>query len=369
MKKSVTAALLIGLFAMTGCKKEDKDEHQIPTSYNFENVNYSGQTNRLGMLTELSTYAKTANAVGAAALDATLMKEMYANSNNRFSDAALNSSGKQLKDKTVSTEQSLMESIMDALATASASTANTTPSDGVAGVMQNASGTKSYLLNANGVELAQVLEKGLMGACFYYQSTAVYFGSGKMDVDNETVTPGEGTAMAHHWDEAFGYFGVPIDFPTNTTDAKFWGKYCHSFNSSLGLNSTLMNGFLAGRTAILNGDLAERDVKITTVRRGWELLCAGAALHYFNETLANFSTDAAVKHHALSEAYAFVYSLKWGGDATISAADVDVILNLLGGNTNPLQANFYNTTSANVSDAKDALVNAFSGLSGVKDTI
>ena len=368
MKKSIIALLFVGLFVISSCKKPD-DGYEIPTAYNFENVDFSGQTKRLSMLAELSAYAKSANAVGANPVDATILKNMYANAGDPFADTTLNSSGKQLKDKTVSTEQTVMEAIMDALALASDSTNNNAPQNGVAGVATDASGTKHYLLNANGVELAQVLEKGLMGACFYYQATAVYFGSGKMAVDNLAVTPGQGTNMEHHWDEAFGYFGVPTDFPTNTTDLKFWGKYCNEFNGSLGLNTTIMNGFLAGRAAISNDDLPERDVKITTIRRGWELLCAGSALHYINEALESFTTDAAIKHHTLSEAYAFIYSLKWGGDATISSADVDVILNALGASSDPLQANFYIATETGLENAKTALVNAFAGLNAVKDTI
>jgi len=60
-----------------------------------------------------------------------------------------------------------------------------------------------------------------MGACLYYQATSVYMGASKMDVDNETIVPGEGTAMQHHWDEAFGYFSVPKDFPLNKSGLFF----------------------------------------------------------------------------------------------------------------------------------------------------
>lgn len=358
-----TTAVLV----MSACKKDD--DYKVPTSYNFENVSYSGQTSRLSMLTELATYAKTANVLNATALDATKMKDMFANSNNPFTETALNSSGKQLKDKTVSTEQSLFEAMIDSLAAASAFTNNTSPANGTAGIVENNDGTKTYLLNANGVELAQVLEKGLMGACFYYQATAVYLGTGKMNVDNVTVTPGEGTAMEHSWDEAFGYLAVPVDFPLNTTGTKFWGKYCNDRESKLGLNAPLMNGFLAGRAAISNDNLTERDAQILIVRRKWEMIAAGTAVSYLNKAIATFSSDAAEKHHAMSEGFAFVYALKWGGDATITATSVDAILVSIGGNSNPLQANLYNTTLPQLQAAKDALVAAFPGLASVKDTL
>ncbi len=368
-KIKIIIALFFSILILDSCKKEQKNDYEIPTTYNFANVNYEGQTERLQMLSQLSTYAKTANAVSGPLLDAALMKDMYNNSNSPFSPASssLNSSSRKLKDKTVSTEQDLFELVLDSLAAASAHT-GATAANGVPGIVQNNAGTRAYLLNSKGVELVQILEKGLMGACFYYQATAVYLGSGKMDVDNETVTPGQGTAMEHHWDEAFGYFGVSIDFPSNT-DALFWGRYCNNYESLLGLNATIMNAFLAGRAAISNKDLEKRNVQITLVRRNWELVSAAAALHYINEALDKFNTDAGVKFHALSEAYAFVYSLKWGGDATISSADVNALLNGLGGSTNPLEINFYNTTSASLQNVKDALVNAFGKLASVKDAI
>lgn len=367
-QKFAFLALVVFGFSLTSCDK-DKNNYTVPTAYDFENVNYSGQTTRIAMLEELGNYAKSANTVNATALDAALMKDMFANNNDPFSNADLNTADKQLKSKTVSSEHAIFEEVMDSLAVASASTSNTSPSNGVAGIVQNNDGTKSYLVNANGMELAQIVEKGLMGACFYYQATAVYLGSGKMDVDNETVVEGEGTEMEHHWDEAFGYLGVPTDFPLNTNGVIFWGKYTNGRNSTLGNASTLMNAFLAGRAAISANDLETRDLKITEVRRQWELVCAATAVHYLNSGNDAFSSDAAVKHHALSEAYAFIYSLKWGGDATISTADIDVILTTLAGSTNPLEANLHNTTTTDIANAKAALVSAFGSLNAIQDDL
>jgi hypothetical protein len=366
MKKIVFGLAL--LLCLQACKKED-NKYQIPTTYNFDNVDFSGQIYRLSMLTELGTYAKSGNALNASTLDATLMKNMFNNTYNPFTDSTLNSSGKKLADKTVSSEVAIFEQLMDSLAATSAFTSNASPAPGVAGVMTNSNGSKSYLVNGKGVELAQVIEKGLMGACFYYQATAVYLGEGKMNVDNETVTPGQGTAMEHHWDEAFGYLGVPLDFPGNQSGLRFWGKYLNDRESKLGLNATLMNAFLAGRAAISNKNLAERDVKITTIQRNWELVVAGTAVSYLNSAIAAFNNDAAEKHHSLSEGYAFVYALKFGGNASISTAAVDAILTSLGGSNNLLELNFYNTSLSQIQNAKEALIAAFSSLASVKDSL
>jgi hypothetical protein len=366
--KGIFSLLSAFILVFSSCKK-DKDNYTIPTSYNFENVDYSGQTSRIGMLSELGTYAKSGNALNSPLLNAQKMKDMFNNSYNPFADTTLNNSGKKLADKTVSSEAFIFEQLMDSLAAVSAFSSNGSPSLGNPGVMTNSSGTKAYLVNGNGVELAQLIEKGLMGTCFYYQATAVYLGEGKMNVDNTTVTPGVGTTMEHHWDEAFGYLGVAKDFPANLTGLKFWGKYLNDRESKLGLNATLMNAFLAGRAAISNDNLGERDVKITSIRRSWELVVAGTAVAYLNDALAAYGNDDAEKHHALSEAYAFIYSLKWGGNATITSSSVDAILTLLGGSSNLLNINFYGISNAQIQNAKDALVNNFSSLAAVKDSL
>jgi hypothetical protein len=356
------------LLFITSCEK-DKNKYQIPTTYNFDNVDYSGQTARIAMLTELGNYAKSGNTLNPPVLDGIRMKDMFNNRYSPFAEASLNSNAKKLADKTVSTEVGIFEQLMDSLSYTSSLSLSNSPNLGVAGVMSNSSGTKHYLVNANGVELAQLIEKGLMGACLFFQSSAVYLGDGKMNVDNETVTPGLGTAMEHHWDEAFGYLGVPLDFPNNLTGLKFWGKYLNDRNSTLGLNSTLMNDFIAGRAAISNKNLSERDVKILSIRRNWELVIAATAVAYLNDAISSFSTDAAEKHHALSEGYAFIYSLKWGGNPTISSANVNNLLTSLGGSSNLLQINFYNTTLSEVQNVKDALVATFPGLQSVKDIL
>jgi hypothetical protein len=360
-------AVLGTVLLLGSCKKDNN--YQVPTTYSFDNVNYSEQTSRLSMLTELVTYSQTANVLNAAALDAAKMKNMFSNSNSPFTDTALNNSSLQLKDKTVSSEQLFFEKLMDSLALVSTFSNNNSPVNGNAGILTNIANTKSYLINANGVELSAIIEKGLMGALLYYQATAVYLGTAQMNVDNITVVPGQGTAMEHSWDEAFGYFGVATDFPGNLSGIKFWGKSCNERESKMGLNSTIMNAFKAGRAAISNEDLGERDVQITIIRRKWELIIAATAVSYLNRSIAAFSTDAAEKHHALSEGFGAVYSLKWGGDPTISTSTADAVLTSLGGSSNPLQINFYNTTLSQIQAAKDAIVAAFPSLGTVKDNL
>lgn len=378
-KMNITAKLSTGLLVsllglgLTSCDPtEGTSDYTVPTSYDqFDNVDYSGQTERLDMLAEMTTYMKTGNdAANTTVIDATKLKDMYANINSPFSDADLNASTKKIRSKTVTTEQVKFDSYMDALAT-TATSKNMTASNGQAGIVTTNDGASSYLVNDKGVEWTQIIEKGLMGACFYYQGTSVYLGTGKMDdADNETVTPGQGTEREHHWDEAFGYFGAPEDFPTNTTNLRYWAKYTNLHEGVYPLNAKIMDAFLEGRAAISNKDADGRDQAIATARKNWELVVGATALYYLNKTIDEMGTngDAAVKHHAMSEGYAFIMGLKYGtGASTITTANVDQILADAFGSADPLMADFYSVTTAKLEAAKTAIVGYLTELSAEKD--
>lgn len=364
---AITTTLVLGF---TSCQTEDDFSYTVPATYTFNNVSYSGQTNRLDMMAEITSYIKTAHVANASALDAAKIKDMYGdNTGNHFSTTDLNTSTKQLKSKTIATEQSNFEAYMDAVALASQST-NMTASNGQAGIATNNAGTKFYLLNERGIEFAQVIEKGLMGACFYHQGTSVYMGSGKMDVDNTTITDGEGTEMEHHWDEAFGYFGINKNFPTNTSDIRFWGKYTNKHEAVYPLNKIVMDAFLNGRAAISAKDLDTRDAQITILRKNWELVIAATSIYYLNNVKDDLGSDPVAAYHGLSEVYGFVSSLKYGtGASGITASQVNNILTDLFGSSDALLANNYNVTTAKIEAAKTALVNIFTDLNAVKDTL
>lgn len=339
------------ILGIASCSEDEPTTYEIPTTYNFENVNYSGQTQRLAMLQEMKTYMETANTIGNS-VNANRLKAMFANDAANAGFVGTYDASKQLKNKTFENQQAIFESLFEDFEAASQSLI--AGSNGQAGVVVSLDGLKAYLMNANGLEYTQIIEKGLMGACLYYQSTAVYLSADKMNVDNTTVTAGEGTAMQHHWDEAFGYLAVPIDFPTNTDGLAFWGKYSNSRNAVLGTNAGLMNNFLKGRAAINNNDLTARDEAITDIQANWELVAVGSAIHYLNDALANFNDDA-LRNHALSEAAAFVYALQFNANKKVTNGNVNDLLTQIGGASTFANMNFYTTTEANLQAAKDQL--------------
>ncbi|MEZ5039948.1 MAG: DUF4856 domain-containing protein [Saprospiraceae bacterium] len=360
LKMLLLCALLLG----QSCQKEDNNapSYDIPNDYSFENVNYSGQTQRLAMFLELKSYMGTAKTQGVA-LDATKLKAMYANDSANAGWTNAYDSSKQLKNKTFTIVQNTFDALFDQLALASQSTKP--GAEGQAGVVSDLDGSKRYLLGSNGLDHAQLIEKGLMGACLYYQATAVYMGADKMNVDNETVSPGEGTAMEHHWDEAFGYFGVPTDFPSTKDGLLFWGSYSNQRDAVLGSNALLMNALIKGRAAISHKDLATRDEAITEAQEIWELISVGSAIHYINETLDHFD-DMAIRGHALSEGIGFAYSLQFNPNKKITNSQITNILTLMGGADVFDEMNLYQADQSKLQEAKDLLANYY-GLGDKKD--
>lgn len=363
MKKTIYTILVVAV-AFTACKKEASHSHAgitpaVPATYNFDNMNYSGQLDRIAMLDEMLTYIKSGST--GVTLDASHIKNMFSNTGAPFANASLNTSGKQLKNKCFALDQAMFEAYMDSVAQASMS--GTPGSNGVAGVVVSSSDpSKKYLCGANGVEYAQVIEKGLMGAVFYYQACETYLSESGigMSVDNTVVVPGEGTAMEHHWDEAFGYFTAPVDFPQNTSGLKYWAKYSNTVNPHINSNTPIMDAFKKGRVAIGANNHSLKNQCVTTIKTNWDKVVAATVIHYINESLSNFSNDA-VRNHSLSEGLGFVISLKYNSERAISMSDINQVMSLIGGN-------FYNVTVSNLNQAKTIMSDAYN-LGSVKDVL
>lgn len=381
-KPAIYAVLGLAI-SLSACKKDDPEPpvdetnnddtgYSIPDTYSFSDsdgnntVSYTGQQQRLDMLSEMVTYMKTANTSGTE-VNAQTLKDMFANSGYTWQDddgLGLNSTTKQLKNKCFEIHRDDFEGWMDDLAVASQS--DQPGSNGQAGVVVSTTNpSKQYLFDSNGIEHIQLIEKGLMGAVFYYQATSYYLSESQIGnaVSNSSpVDPSGGkyyTEMEHHWDEAFGYFGVPIDFPATTTD-RFWGKYCNGRDGVLNTNNEMMDAFLTGRAAIANDDMAEKEAQVAAVRNAWQDVCAGTAIHYLNDAKANLADDA-LRNHQLSEAYAFTWSLLYNEGGDFSQSDVNTALDYLGDN-------FYTISVADIDAAIDH-ISSIAGLDDVKDEL
>ncbi len=334
-------------------KKDDGSctySYPIPTSYSFTNssgvstVDYSGQNDRLNQFRELMTYAESAE---AATISAQILKDMFSNTNGNGNGNFSFTSTRQLKDKCFALDTALIISYFDSIANHSQFYSQTA-SNGQAGLLT--SGTSTYLFSANGIEYAEMIEKAIMGGVLEYQALNVYFGTDKMNADNSVAVSGYPyTAMEHYWDEAFGYFAVPTDFPS-TAASDFWGKYCNSQNATLNSNSIMMNNFIKGRAAIVAKEYTDRNTAISTIRKTWEKIAAYQAMTYLTLAESNFGTDQGKFLHLMTEAYGFIFTLRYAPSETrvMSQTQVTDLLNQFG-------TNFWNLTLTDVQNIKATL--------------
>ncbi|CAN0182988.1 unnamed protein product, partial [Chrysoparadoxa australica] len=124
---------------------------------------------------------------------------------------------------------------------------------------------------------------------------------------------------------------VDTDFPT-TIPSDFWGKYCNSRDALLGSNAIMMNNFLKGRAAISNEVYTDRDAAIENIRLMWEEISAYQAIKYLEDAVGYFGNDDAKYLHALSEAYAFAWNLRYTPESTrrVTVAQHTDLMNLFG---------------------------------------
>lgn len=361
--------IAVTTLSFTSCNQDDNDNLQIPTTYEFTRdgvttVDHSGQTERLDMLELFGTYLKSANTVGSAALSQDVLVDMFKNQNAPFAGQTFS---KDLHSKCFAPDTALfLQLLQDA---ANASMATGTASNGVAGVQTDGSTdlTKGYRVNENGLELTQVILKGLMGSVFYYQAMEVYLSQERMGTTgNEEMVTGENyTSMEHYFDEAFGYFGVPTDFPSAASleDARFWGEYCNTRNETLypGINDELSLAFRTARAAITAKDYEARDAAIQVIAQKWSLVIAASAVGYLEQALSTAGTPEYKRHHVMSEAIGFMLALKYhfnGGNSKypphFNYSHVDQALAEIG-----LTSNLYEITDSQIQEAIDHIKEAF----------
>jgi len=313
--------------------------YTVPTTYNYTNVTYTGQTVRLLLLKDLTTEMASGTA-SAASLNA-----IYFNTNTAYADIA---SPKNLEGKVGT--QAVKDSVqiwfgqIDAM--------------------------NGGFIRSDSVDLKQMVEKTLMGAVFFYQAYNDYLAGITAD-NNSNVTPGKGTDMEHHWEEGFGYFGAARDY-NNYTDAEikspgekdsdggaspfssfpgnidpasekcFYfaqtaakrdiGSANFSAASRTNYTKVLFDAWLKGRAAISNTDFATRDAQVVIIQDNWEKIIAATAVHYINETKADLGAGpdwSGLKKH-WSELKGYFNMIPHHANNKLGGADIATINGYIG---------------------------------------
>lgn len=340
MKNNITisAFLLASLALATSCKKSNTEEtgtvilpYTVPTTYNFADANYLTSTQRVKMSVELNAYLGTASTTTITAAKA---NDYFNNTNNPFTaDATLNTSGITLAQKT--SDAALFTGYF--AQQADNSTKNTiAATNGTAGIL--ISGNTKRLVNATGLEINQAVVKGMMGALYFKEAVSLL---NQVATDDNTLKTNGTTAMQRHWDEAFGYLGVPKNYDTakvyTSADVDrplLWGGYLAERGKPIQAGGIIFGAFLKGRAAIAGNDYAVVQAQVAVIQDKWEQLAAAAAYEYVTAPTRSVNVgNLATQFHALSEGYGFIYSLRYRANRSkLSAADYTILNNIL--NTN-----------------------------------
>ncbi|MEL6388658.1 MAG: DUF4856 domain-containing protein [Bacteroidota bacterium] len=230
-----------------------------------------------------------------------------------------------------------------------------TAANGVAGMITT--GDKRRHVSANGLEYAQILEKGLYGPLLYDQMVDDYLrptqsGPQNSRGNNESSTDSygsNGTDRQHRWDEAFGYLAAnPMTYPnpanTSTGDGDFMANYIYDFSDeteeAFGINlaQRIMDAYVLGRSILKAGegfgpaDESVNEAALEAARQDIKLYVeaglAAAAFHYLNLAIADVTEDD--KLHHLSEAYGFIYSLSFNSEGRLTETEAYDVLEEIG---------------------------------------
>lgn len=356
--KAVALAICAAAF-LSSCSNDDNNEipqYTVPATYSFDNVDYSTSTTRVSMMVKLDSYMKKAQTVK---LKQDSVNNMFNNTNNPFSDTKLDGSGLSLAEKTsdATTYKNYVDSVVS-----NSQMNDIQASEGIPGFIPRGSG--KIIVGANGVEYGQAALKGMMGGLFFKEAITIL---GKISQDdNNTVVTGQGTAMQHHWDEAFGYLAIPADYDSSKTytsaDANrplLWGGYLAERGKAIQAGGILFEAFRKGRAAIGAKDYTVRDEAIKTIQSTWERLAAAAALAYVTmpQSSSNIGNLGA-QFHALSECHGFISSLKYRASGSkLSTTDYQKLVTII-------NTSFYTLVNEagfkSLNEAKDILTKTYS---------
>lgn len=353
------------------------DSVAVPVDYAFldtsgnSTVVYTGQTARLLLIHDIQTAARTGRGASAPITAESILKYY----NNRDSDSLniLTTVGSftpfHTKYVQIQTGRFLSDKISPDTVIGYGVTADSLVKRWAAQIAANSQdagkrANEEAYLDANGMDLSQMISKVLAGAVAYYQASEIYFKDITTKNNTALVSGTNYTEMEHRWDEAFGYFGASRDYlskyldtnfvsqSTSFKDANNDGKidFRSEYNFSmmgrytgrrdLGIAGQDWNGdafraFVKGR-ALISGKkstdaiAAQRDIAL----RVWDDVYASNVISYIKNVKGKLATDSSTTRIAVSGAWselkAFAVCLQFNSGRKISNADLVKLQNWIG---------------------------------------
>ncbi len=286
---------------------------EVPTTYQSENygVNASTELAVRSNLSDLVTKMQVGR-TGATVSEAELL-------------AAFNAGNPSLKAITTSYYAEKIPNWFEELAKASGGTFNpTTAPTGNGGVYGG------YLFDENGLEMEQVIEKGLFGAALYNHALTI--------IKSDNIS-------AADIDRLVAIYGAHPSFPNSgsaeTNKDVFSANYAarRDKNDGNGLYTSIQKNLITAKAAIEKGQNynQERDKALSDFRYNWEKSNMATVINYLQGTISRLSktnatdADKASALHAYGEAVGFMHG--WKGlsqnDKAISDSEIDQILVLM----------------------------------------
>ena len=252
-------------------------------------------------------------------------------------------------------------------------------------------------LTPNGLDLAQLTQKFLLGAVAFSQGADDYLdddtdGKGLL-ASHELSQDKTYTAVEHAWDEGFGYFGAARNYIDYSDDGiaggehididgdnlidlkteKNWGNSVNAAKRDRGavvetdFTQEAWDGFLNGRYLLHQTRGASLSTSDLDALRGyrdealsaWEKSISSTVVHYINDVLQDMSdfgtADYSFSNHAKhwGEMKGFALGLQFNPHSPLSDADFELVHSLMG--DEPVLPN---AADGVIQDYRDALIEA-----------
>lgn len=239
--------------------------------------------------------------------------------------AAFNEGNPSLKDITTSYYAEKIPTWLEELAKSSGGTFDpTTAPAGNGGVYGG------YLFDENGLEMEQVVEKGLFGAALYNHALTI--------IKSDNIS-------AADIDRLVAIFGAHPSFQNSGSAEQnkdvFSANYAarRDKNDGKGLYTSIKTNLITAKAAIEKGQdyNQDRDKALSDFRYNWEKSNMATVINYLLGTISKLNNgnasdaDKASALHAYGEAVGFIHG--WKGisqnDKAISDAQIDQILELM----------------------------------------
>ncbi|WP_027001587.1 hypothetical protein [Hugenholtzia roseola] len=313
--------LLLAVLSLvfTSCKDDKEDEKpalQIPNSYDGAAfaANTAAEQALKGNLTKLTDEMKKGRTNGTS-VDVSALNTLFTTGS-----PALNTSSTSYYAALISGSNGYLAE----LAKASGGTYTLGAPMGEGGTMGG------YLFDENGIEMEQLVEKGLFGAALYFQATKTF--------EAATLTPAD-------IDKIVALFGANPTFPNSNSsnveqpDGVMAGYAARrDKNDGNGLYSQFKNNAIKLQAAVKAGNdyKTEQTEALNALKTTWEKANAATIINYCHATLSRLSAtnpsenDIAAALHAYSEGVGFLHGWKTIPQAhrIITDAQIDEILAL-----------------------------------------